>query len=99
RAPTPPLFPYTTLFRSLLAEPRGLPRELGCMFDAERRNPDAREREVVRAEVVSRLRLRVRSNLEAHPLGQLLRQRPHRRPFRSGDRKSTRLNSSHRTIS
>src|SRR2546430_13705294 len=68
RPPRPPLFPYTTLFRSDGGEPLHLAR-----FQVEQVDDRAR-----------------------HP--EQVAQRPQRR-LGDGDRKSTRLNSSHSQIS
>src|SRR5207253_4719084 len=67
--PTPPLFPYTTLFRSVAGRP-------GRELPLEQRRPTPRHRQ---------LGTRPLSLLEARPA--------------DGDRKSTRLNSSHVAIS
>src|SRR5205814_5352809 len=71
RHPTSPLFPYTTLFRSL-RRPAGELRHRQPGNGIERRPGDQREQPPLR---------------HHHPVGQ------------RGDRKSTRLNSSHLGIS
>src|SRR3712207_9499341 len=96
RPPRSTLFPYTTLFRSRGAEPRlgvrGEPVHLRAQLP---RQPPV----VVRAEgdeVAARVRdpLVVRPGDPGRALGD------HRHPrLGAGDRKSTRLNSSHANIS
>src|SRR5207248_9751025 len=92
-APTSTLFPYTTLFRSpagrrprLLAEARG---GVGAAASDPRRH--ARR-------LLSELRHLPRRR-RALPRLRRSRRGGGGRVVRSGDRKSTRLNSSHRTIS
>src|SRR5204862_7184823 len=87
RPPTPPLFPYTTLFRSDTREERGAPlrrvkleRVADRVYQCHRRQPRADGGAIHR-----RVDLRDGS---AQPPRQL-----------RGDRKSTRLNSSHVEIS
>src|SRR3712207_7721691 len=89
RPPRSTLFPYTTLFRSLA-------REVALRDE---------QREV---EVVGAGRLDAEVDLRLHPLPQRVAVGPHhhRAPRRAvvgqlrlGDRKSTRLNSSHANIS
>src|SRR5207248_9723924 len=80
RPPTSPLFPYTTLFRSLSSRPLGFGRDS------------------LHTPMVVKLDLRV---LKYFPFGGLRRLDVVAESFnlRTRDRKSTRLNSSHRTIS
>src|SRR5205085_11421533 len=91
RHPTPPLFPYTTLFRSLLvAEARILDAAEGRHLDPVPRHlPDVDSTDLELAhepgDVVEPVR--------AHPRGQAVGGGVRE------DRKSTRLNSSHSQIS
>src|SRR5207248_9212512 len=91
--PTSPLFPYTTLFRSFLPPHR-------CRPSGPRPPPSSRRRtstprrafgDGTRAEGIAAAPFRGgRVNAPVSPFGPNARQT---------DRKSTRLNSSHRTIS
>src|SRR2546422_7315054 len=80
RPPRSTLFPYTTLFRSLVARPQA-PDEALALDLGEARVRGARHL--------------ARRDLEAHP-GPSQERAP---PLLEGDRKSTRLNSSHGYIS
>src|SRR5207248_10312514 len=82
--PCAPLFPYTTLFRSVRAAAAGDRRRRRCR---PRLDPEWARRDAHRA--VPRVRPR------RHRRGHRVRHRDGQRE----DRKSTRLNSSHRTIS
>src|SRR5207253_10713453 len=88
RRPTSPLFPYTTLFRSLLSGPddRLRPYRLAVGERVDRARLQAPER-------LPR-HVRVRAEVLAARNGALPRL-----PSRPRDRKSTRLNSSHVAIS
>src|SRR3712207_9266294 len=96
RPPRSTLFPYTTLFRSLLDQfPRNLHRGAGEAFAA-----DAKAREIARAAV-----LRDRHDLALTPTERVFLYLPFEHSESvtdqnlSVDRKSTRLNSSHANIS
>src|SRR5256885_9341654 len=89
RPPRSPLFPYTTLFRSVTAhadhQPAGaLERERGADRIAR---PAADAAAAFGADIVERMAER--------PSGAI----PRQRDMRERDRKSTRLNSSHLVIS
>src|SRR5207248_5191414 len=92
RPPISPLFPYTTLFRSVAVI--GGEEDDGVALQAQRRQPgeDAAHRIVDHGNhaVAERDRL---------PRLALAAGEERRRGGEPGDRKSTRLNSSHRTIS
>src|SRR5689334_23446552 len=77
RAPTSPLFPYTTLFRSVARGHEARIEDVGG---------ERREHERERLQLVLHLRVGV---VQAHVRPQV----------RRADRKSTRLNSSHSSIS
>src|SRR5689334_23907996 len=83
RPPRSTLFPYTTLFRSERAPRRRLEVELAGLDGVQRIAVDRRELALADALVARKL------------VGELLRKT--RIPL--GDRKSTRLNSSHSSIS
>src|SRR5207249_12117114 len=85
--PTPPLFPYTTLFRSLPPSLRG--EEQPAAPGRTQRGGAAPARGPSVAGQRARARERHRAGRRAGP----------RLPRRSEDRKSTRLNSSHVSIS
>src|SRR5690625_6794090 len=87
RPPTPPLFPYTTLFRSALFVGAGL-ESLG--------GEDVRRLAQLLVGPLRLLRL-AQGRLEAQ--GGVLRRGPQVDQRRARDRKSTRLNSSHVAIS
>src|SRR3712207_8667183 len=92
RPPRSTLFPYTTLFRSLVADPQAgaVVGERGERVDAGARRPEIPA--VAEGEVLARVARRQRE--VRHRAGLL---RP--RILRPLDRKSTRLNSSHANIS
>src|SRR3712207_8519007 len=88
RPPRSTLFPYTTLFRSHEARPRA-----AVPAHAEGTHPERRRRRVdVQSHRVARACAR-RVGVALDPAGGVLRVRI------VGDRKSTRLNSSHANIS
>src|SRR5207248_3896953 len=90
--PTCPLFPYTTLFRSWMTVRPGSPRFMAGV--------DIPKSE--KAEIVPWLWCQGKSAAE-EKMTEYLKERVKARSdellFQPGDRKSTRLNSSHRTIS
>src|SRR5207248_9813582 len=83
--PCPTLFPYTTLFRSIAAEM--LPRVFDLFAQVERTLDRAEGGLGIGLTLVKRLVQMHGGSVEAHSAGA------------GQDRKSTRLNSSHRTIS
>src|SRR5207248_7705287 len=97
--PTPPLFPYTTLFRSPtdlldapVSEDDDAIAERHClnliMRDVDRRRPESSlQRADLDAHLPAQRRVRIRERLVEEKCRGLAQ-----------DRKSTRLNSSHRTI-
>src|SRR5207248_11372256 len=85
--PTPTLFPYTTLFRSLFHRKRAILRPRFSAFGSSNH-----ERMWTRRDKFKSIRFSAPIRLVSFALGQIILQR-------SSDRKSTRLNSSHRTIS
>src|SRR5690606_39928310 len=87
RPPSPPLFPYTTLFRS--AE-RGLALDAGDRCAADRRDHPAGEGRAALPADASRAACRIPAHGDPAQAGRRLGRR---------DRKSTRLNSSHVKIS
>src|SRR5207248_8506815 len=92
--PTPPLFPYTTLFRSPQPMPNGVTRydpggqleEFGTLNAHDFSIGAAHSGILITSVFTSEVENAVRSGARVILL-------------ESGDRKSTRLNSSHRTIS
>src|SRR5256886_8319046 len=91
RPPRPPLFPYTTLFRSLTVPP----------------SPDlvAQAADEISGGALAQVRVEPWPRGRSHhayvlttPSGEQFLFKVHRRPH-AGDRKSTRLNSSHSQIS
>src|SRR3712207_9414388 len=96
RPPRSTLFPYTTLFRSRLRDERR------TAPSPARLPPEARRAGLVRDGVgeVAEVHYGGRQALLRRPAGtQVPLQAVRGRPRRSGDRKSTRLNSSHANIS
>src|SRR5207248_9527557 len=86
--PSSPLFPYTTLFRSLLV---GLDGE---SLRRHRRGRSERSAPLARPHDSNRRDIRGDPGVRVHPPGS-----PRMSRRLESDRKSTRLNSSHRTIS
>src|SRR5207248_10385475 len=99
RPPAPPLLPYTTLFRSLARDTAHPAEQLRAVEVVVIRNHMAAHCEDTRSECPD---VKIMHRADARHLSQVLSQAHDvdmgRRAFQQ-DRKSTRLNSSHRTIS
>src|SRR2546430_4562082 len=89
RPPRSTLFPYTTLFRS--PDPAGPARNRACEGDQDRRT--GLEGEVRRGDRITKSWLGMEGRQEEKAA------RPAQDARAAGDRKSTRLNSSHSQIS
>src|SRR5690242_21502870 len=87
--PSLPLFPYTTLFRSAVL-PAADQAEIGR--HRQRRQQPAEQRELP----VATERVQAESESER---GERQKEEAEQRPDKDADRKSTRLNSSHMSIS
>src|SRR3546814_2790805 len=92
---TDTLFPYTTLFRSLVDEAQRL-LEIGIGLAGEADDEIARQRDIGThgAHLVKHAQIRIAAVAAVHRLEDAAAARLHGQ-MEEGDRKSTRLNSSH----